>query len=109
MAPLSLPMRPSICLRPFIICLSCAYCFRSRLTSATCEPLPFAMRARRLPLMIAGLTRYTNKGHLARAVLEATAFQTREVVEAMEKDAGRNRVLQVAQHLANDLRRRLTG
>jgi glycerol kinase len=38
--------------------------------------------------VIAGLTRYANKGHLARAVLEATAFQTREVVEAMEKDAG---------------------
>ena len=37
---------------------------------------------------IAGLTRHTNKGHLARAVLEATAFQTREVVEAMEKDSG---------------------
>jgi glycerol kinase len=38
--------------------------------------------------VIAGLTRYVNRGHLARAVLEATAFQTREVVEAMEKDAG---------------------
>jgi glycerol kinase len=38
--------------------------------------------------IIAGLTRYSNKGHLARAVLEATAFQTREVVEAMEADAG---------------------
>ena len=38
--------------------------------------------------VIAGLTRYTNKGHLARAVLEATAFQTREVVEAMEQDSG---------------------
>jgi len=38
--------------------------------------------------VIAGLTRYSNKAHLARAVLEATAFQTREVVEAMEKDAG---------------------
>jgi glycerol kinase len=38
--------------------------------------------------VVAGLTRYTNKGHLARAVLEATAFQTREVVDAMEKDAG---------------------
>ena len=37
---------------------------------------------------IAGLTRYSNKSHLARAVLEATAFQTREVVEAMEKDSG---------------------
>jgi glycerol kinase len=38
--------------------------------------------------VIAGLTRYANKGHLARAVLEATAFQTREVVEAMQKDSG---------------------
>src|SRR5579875_3044893 len=38
--------------------------------------------------IIAGLTRHSNKGHLARAVLEATAFQTREVVEAMEKDSG---------------------
>ena len=37
--------------------------------------------------MIAGLTRYANKGHLARAVLEATAYQTRDVVEAMEKDS----------------------
>jgi len=38
--------------------------------------------------VIAGLTRYANKGHLARAVLEATAFQSREVVEAMEMDSG---------------------
>jgi glycerol kinase len=38
--------------------------------------------------VIVGLTRFANKGHLARAVLEATAFQTREVVEAMEKDSG---------------------
>src|SRR5205807_5254980 len=38
--------------------------------------------------VITGLTRYANKGHLARAVLEATAFQTREVVEAVEKDCG---------------------
>jgi glycerol kinase len=37
--------------------------------------------------VIAGLTRYANKGHLARAALEATAYQTREVVEAMEKDS----------------------
>jgi glycerol kinase len=37
--------------------------------------------------VIAGLTRFANKGHLARAVLEATAFQSREVVEAMEKDS----------------------
>ena len=36
--------------------------------------------------VITGLTRFANKGHLARAVLEATAFQTREVLEAMEKD-----------------------
>lgn len=38
--------------------------------------------------VIVGLTRYANKGHLARAVLEAVAFQTREVVEAMEQDSG---------------------
>jgi len=38
--------------------------------------------------VIAGLTRYANKGHLARAVLEATAFQTREVLDAMEQDSG---------------------
>ncbi len=38
--------------------------------------------------VIAGLTRYANKGHLARAVLEATAYQTREMVEAMEQDSG---------------------
>lgn len=38
--------------------------------------------------VIVGLTRYINKGHLARAALEATAFQTREVLEAMELDSG---------------------
>ncbi len=38
--------------------------------------------------IIAGLTRYVNKGHIARAVLEATAFQVREVLEAMEIDSG---------------------
>ncbi|MBI4928252.1 MAG: glycerol kinase GlpK [Anaerolineae bacterium] len=35
-----------------------------------------------------GMTRFINRGHLARAVLEATAYQAREVVEAMEKDSG---------------------
>jgi glycerol kinase len=55
--------------------------------------------------VIAGLTRYANKGHLARAALEATAFQTREVVEAMEQDAGtRLRTLRVdGGMVANDL------
>jgi len=38
--------------------------------------------------VIAGLTRFVNKGHIARAVLEATAFQVREVVDAMGKDSG---------------------
>jgi glycerol kinase len=38
--------------------------------------------------VIVGLTRFVNKGHIARAVLEATAFQVAEVVEAMEKDSG---------------------
>jgi glycerol kinase len=40
--------------------------------------------------VIVGLTRYINKGHLARAALEATAYQTREVLEAMQKDSGVN-------------------
>jgi glycerol kinase len=37
---------------------------------------------------IVGLTRYVTKGHIARAVLEATAFQTREVLDAMNADSG---------------------
>ncbi len=37
---------------------------------------------------IVGLTRYVNKGHIARAVLEATAFQSREVLDAMNADSG---------------------
>lgn len=37
---------------------------------------------------IVGLTRFNNKGHIARAVLEATAFQTAEVLEAMNLDSG---------------------
>ncbi len=53
--------------------------------------------------VITGLTRYANKGHLARAVLEATAFQTREVVEAMEKDSGiRLKVLRVDGGMVED-------
>ncbi|HEX5505469.1 MAG TPA: glycerol kinase GlpK [Thermomicrobiales bacterium] len=38
--------------------------------------------------VIAGLTRYVTKAHLARAALEATAYQTRDVVEAMARDSG---------------------
>ncbi len=37
---------------------------------------------------IVGMTRYVNKGHIARATLEATAWQTREVLDAMEADSG---------------------
>lgn len=37
---------------------------------------------------IVGLTRFINRGHIARAVLEATAYQTREVLDAMENDSG---------------------
>jgi len=37
---------------------------------------------------LVGLTRYVNKGHIARAALEATAFQTREVLDAMNADSG---------------------
>ena len=38
--------------------------------------------------VVAGLTRYVNGGHIARATLEATAYQSREVVEAMNADSG---------------------
>ena len=38
--------------------------------------------------VIVGLTRFVNKGHIARAALEATAYQTRDIVEAMNKDSG---------------------
>jgi glycerol kinase len=38
--------------------------------------------------VIAGLTRYVTKGHIARAALEATAWQSREVVDAMNADSG---------------------
>src|SRR5512134_622746 len=38
--------------------------------------------------VIAGMTRYVNKGHIARATLEATAWQTREVLDAMNADSG---------------------
>ena len=37
---------------------------------------------------IVGLTRFANKGHIARAALEATAFQTREVLDAVNADSG---------------------
>ena len=39
--------------------------------------------------VITGLTRFANRNHICRAVLEATAFQTREVVDAMARDAGK--------------------
>jgi glycerol kinase len=38
--------------------------------------------------VICGMTRYVNRGHIARAALEAVAYQTRDVLEAMERDAG---------------------
>jgi glycerol kinase len=38
--------------------------------------------------VIVGMTRYVNRGHIARATLEATAYQTREVLDAMERDSG---------------------
>ncbi len=38
--------------------------------------------------VVAGLTRFSNRGHIARAALEATAYQTREVLDAMQQDSG---------------------
>lgn len=40
--------------------------------------------------VITGLTRFITKAHIARAALEATAFQTKEILDAMEKDTGIN-------------------
>ncbi|MFQ6021830.1 MAG: glycerol kinase GlpK [Acidiferrobacterales bacterium] len=55
--------------------------------------------------VIVGLTRFVNKGHFARATLEATAYQTREIAEAMQKDARREiKALKVdGGMVANDL------
>jgi len=41
-----------------------------------------------LTILHAGVSQYTNPGHLARAVLEANAFQTRAILEAMKLDSG---------------------
>ena len=38
--------------------------------------------------VMVGLTRYINRSHICRAALEATAYQTLDVIEAMEKDSG---------------------
>jgi glycerol kinase len=38
--------------------------------------------------VMVGLTRYINRNHIARAVLEATAYQTKDIVEAMNRDSG---------------------
>ncbi len=38
--------------------------------------------------LLLGLTRYANSGHIARAALEATAYQTKEVMDAMQADSG---------------------
>ena len=54
--------------------------------------------------VIAGLTSYINRGHLARAVLEATAWQTREVVEAMNTDYG-GELLRTARRRRDDAER----
>ena len=40
--------------------------------------------------VIVGLTRFNNKGHIARAALEASAYQTRDIVDAMRKDSGKS-------------------
>jgi glycerol kinase len=37
---------------------------------------------------VVGITQYTKRGHIARATLEATCFQTKAILDAMEKDSG---------------------
>jgi glycerol kinase len=41
-----------------------------------------------LTVYAVGITQYTQKGHIARATLEATCFQTKAILDAMEKDSG---------------------
>lgn len=43
----------------------------------------------RLIFPTVGITQYTQKGHIARATLEATCFQTKAILDAMEKDSGK--------------------
>ena len=62
--------------------------WRRLLRAGFLRPLCALLERQRARGVIAGLTRFVNKGHIARAVLEATAFQVREVLEAMEKDSG---------------------
>jgi glycerol kinase len=49
------------------------------------KPLPATSA---LSIIIAGLTSYAAAGHLARAALEASAYQTFDVVDAMQRDSG---------------------
>lgn len=76
------------CARP-VIHATKALSVRDGLVSLrTRSELGVALDRKQSPGLIDGLTRYANKGHIARAALEATAFQTRDVLEAMEKDSG---------------------
>jgi glycerol kinase len=43
----------------------------------------------KLTSILVGITAYTQKGHIARATLEATCFQTKAILNAMEKDSGK--------------------
>jgi glycerol kinase len=42
-----------------------------------------------LIILLVGITQYTQKGHIARATLEATCYQTKAILDAMEKDSGK--------------------
>ena len=62
-----------------------------RATSISCRPLSAWVRRIGIPTPAArsiGITRGTTAAHLARAALESMAYQTRDVLEAMQKDAG---------------------
>ena len=64
---------------------------RTTAASTSCRRSPDSSRrtgARMPAARIVGLTRFVNKGHIARAALEATAFQTREVLDAVNADSG---------------------
>jgi glycerol kinase len=48
-----------------------------------------SLASQALIILLVGITQYTQKGHIARATLEATCYQTKAILDAMEKDSGK--------------------
>ena len=67
-----------------------AYSHRTGLTTQReqCVSLPTFLPIFSPLTTLVGITQYTKKGHIARATLEATCYQTKAILDAMEKDSG---------------------